>query len=131
MQGMYRPFFIVLTAICFSVCGELSLKSGMNQITSQVGPFSFSNLGAVLGKIFTSPRILGGFGLFGLGAMFWLAALSRVPLSWAYPMLSIGYILILLLSAIVLKEQVAPQRWIGALVICAGIILVFRSGTPH
>ncbi len=127
MQGMYKPFFIVITAICFSVSGELLLKSGMNS----VGILGLSNFWPTLGKIFTHPRILGGFGLFGVGAVFWLAAISRVPLSWAYPMLSIGYILILLFSAIVLKEQIAPLRWVGALVICAGIILVFRSGTPR
>jgi drug/metabolite transporter (DMT)-like permease len=124
---MYKPFLIVITAICFSVSGELLLKSGMNS----VGVLSFSNLWPTLGKIFTHPRIIAGFGLFGIGAVIWLAAISRVPLSWAYPMLSIGYILILLFSAIILREQIAPLRWIGALVICVGIVLVFRSGAPR
>ena len=124
---MYKPFFLVITAICFSVSGELLLKSGMNS----VGVLSFLNFWPTLGKIFTNPRILVGFGFFGVGAVFWLAAISRVPLSWAYPMLSIGYLLILLFSAIVLKEQVAPLRWVGALVICVGIVLVFRSGAPR
>jgi multidrug transporter EmrE-like cation transporter len=127
MQGLYKPFLIVITAICFSVSGELLLKSGMGS----VGILSFSNFWPTLGKVFTNPRILSGFGLFGIGAVFWLAAISRVPLSWAYPMLSIGYVLILLFSAIILKEQVAPLRWVGALVICVGIVLVFRSGAPR
>ena len=127
MPGMYKPFLIVITAICFSVSGELLLKSGMNS----VGVLSLTNFWPTFGKVFTNPRILSGFGLFGIGAVFWLAAISRVPLSWAYPMLSIGYILILLFSAVVLKEQVAPLRWVGALVICVGIVLVFRSGAPR
>jgi multidrug transporter EmrE-like cation transporter len=128
---MFKPFLIILTAICFSVSGELLLKSGMTQVTAQVGVFSFSNLGAVLARLLASPRIITGFGLFGIGAVFWLAALSRVPLSWAYPMLSIGYLLILLFSWLVLKEHVSAGRWLGALVICVGIVLVFRSGTPR
>jgi multidrug transporter EmrE-like cation transporter len=127
VQGMYKPFLMVITAICFSVSGELMLKSGMNS----VGVLAFHNFWATMAKIFSHPRILAGFGLFGIGAVIWLAAISRVPLSWAYPMLSIGYVLILLFSAIILKEQVAPLRWVGALVICAGIILVFRSGAPR
>ena len=127
MQGMTKPFFIVLTAICFSVSGELLLKSGM----SSVGILGFSNFWPTLCKVVTNPKILGGFGLAGIGAVFWLAAISRAPLSWAYPMLSIGYLLLLLLSAIVLKEQVTPLRWVGALVICVGIILVFRSGAQR
>jgi multidrug transporter EmrE-like cation transporter len=127
VHGMYKPFFIVITAICFSVSGELLLKSGMNS----VGILSLTNFWPTVGRILTNPKILGGFSLFGVGAVFWLAAISRVPLSWAYPMLSIGYILILLFSAIILKEQVNPLRWVGALVICAGIVLVFRSGAPR
>jgi drug/metabolite transporter (DMT)-like permease len=127
VQGMSKPFFIIITAICFSVSGELMLKSGMNA----VGILSFTNLWPTLCRIFTHPRILIGFGLFGIGAVFWLAAISRVPLSWAYPMLSIGYILILLFSAIILREHVTPLRWLGAVIICVGIVLVFRSGAPR
>jgi drug/metabolite transporter (DMT)-like permease len=124
---MSKAFFIVLTAICFSVSGELMLKSGMNS----VGVLSLSNFWATFGRILSHPRILGGFGLVGIGALFWLSAISRAPLSWAYPMLSIGYLLILLFSAIILKEQVTPMRWVGALIICVGIVLVFRSGNPR
>ncbi len=127
MQAMYKPFLIVLTAICFSVSGELLLKSGMNSI----GVLSLSNFWPTLGRIVTHPKILAGFGLFGIGALFWLAAISRVPLSWAYPMLSIGYLLVLLFSAIILKETVAPLRWAGAIIICLGIVLVFRSASPR
>jgi len=123
MQGMLKPFLIIMTAICFSVTGELLLKSGMNRI----GVLSFSNLLPTLGRIVTHPRTLGGFGFFGLGAIFWLAAISRVNLSWAYPMLAVGYILILIFSAVILKEHVSLVRWAGALVICLGIVLVFRS----
>jgi multidrug transporter EmrE-like cation transporter len=120
---MLKPFLLVLIAISFSVTGELLLKSGMNQI----GVFSFSNLFPTLGRILTHPKILGGFLFFALGAFWWLAAISRVNLSWAYPMLAIGYILILLFSAVILKEHVNPIRWFGAVVICLGIYLVFRS----
>ncbi len=120
---MLKPFLLVAIAICFSVSGELLLKSGMNQI----GVVTLSGLMPTLGRMLTHPRILTGFGLFGLGAMFWLAALSRVNLSWAYPMLSLGYILILLFSMLILKETVSPLRWAGVALICSGVILVFRS----
>ena len=120
---MIKPFLLVITAIFISVTGEMFLKSGMNRI----GLFTFSNLFPTLGRILTSPRILTGFGFFALGAMFWLAALSRVNLSWAYPMLAIGYILVLIFSTVFLKEHVSPIRWTGALIIVLGIILVYRS----
>jgi len=120
---MLKPFLLVLVAISFSVTGELMLKTAMNQI----GTFSFSNLLPSLGRILTHPRIWTGFGFFILGAFWWLAVLSRVNLSWAYPMLAIGYILILIFSALVLREHVSLVRWIGAGVIILGIFLVYRS----
>jgi multidrug transporter EmrE-like cation transporter len=120
---MLKPFILVLIAISFSVSGELCLKTGMNRI----GILSFRNLFPTLGRIVTTPLILVGFSLFILGAVFWLSVLSRVNLSWAYPMLSIGYILILIFSALILREHVTAIRWIGALVICLGVVLVFRS----
>jgi multidrug transporter EmrE-like cation transporter len=120
---MIRAFFLLLVAICFSITGELFFKSSMNQI----GLFTWSNFFPTIRRILTYPRIWLGFTFFGIGAMFWLSVLSRVNLSWAYPMLSIGYILLLIFSALFLKEHVSLIRWVGALVICLGIVLVFRS----
>ena len=94
---------------------------------TQVGVLGLENFGRTIGRILSNPRILGGFGFFGVGAFFWLAAISRVPLSWAYPMLALGYILVLILSATLLKEHVTMLRWGGVLLICVGIVLVFRS----
>ncbi len=122
---MLKAFILEIIAICFSVTGELLLKSGMSRIG--VLSISPSALFPTLGRALSLPRIWAGFGCFIVGAVFWLSVLSRVNLSWAYPMLSLGYILILLVSAILLKEHVSMIRWVGALVICAGIVLVFRS----
>ena len=117
------PLIIVVVAVCFSVTGELFLKAGMNDI----GAFNLANLIPTLGRIVTHPRILTGFVSIGIGAVFWLAALARVDLSWAYPLLSLGYILVLVLSALFLGEAISPIRWIGVLVIVVGMILVSRS----
>lgn len=117
------PLALVLIAIMFSVTGELFLKAGMNE----VGVFSFSNFGPTIVRILSTARIWAGFAFIGVGAIFWLAAISRVNLSWAYPMLSLGYILVLLFSSLVLKEPVNAVRWFGAIVICIGVFLVSRS----
>lgn len=117
------PFVLVLVAICFSVTGELFLKAGMNQ----VGILSFSTFGSDLVRTLTNTRVLSGFASIGVGAIFWLAALSRAQLSWAYPLLALGYILILLFSVLILREHVSTIRWIGAVVIVIGVFLVTRS----
>ena len=107
---MILPFLLVLIAVCFSVTGELFLKAGMNQ----VGTIHLSSLGSDLWRTITNPRVLTGFVSIGVGAVFWLATISRVQLSWAYPMLSLGYILVLLFSALILREHVSAVRWLGA-----------------
>jgi drug/metabolite transporter (DMT)-like permease len=117
------PFILLLIAVCLSVTGELFFKSGMNQI----GVLSFSNLWSMVPRMATHAKILTGATCFVAGGLFWLSVLSRVNLSWAYPMLSLGYVLVLLFSGLILHEQVSSIRWVGALVICVGVYLISRS----
>ena len=113
----------LLIAVCFSVAGELFLKHGMNQ----VGVLSLASLGTVLPRMLRVWSLYAGFGSIAVGAVFWLAAISRVDLSWAYPLLAIGYVLMLFFSALILREQVSLTRWIGAVVIVVGVYLITRS----
>jgi len=118
-----KPFVLLVIAICFSVTGETLLKMGMNEI----GVMNLSNLGPTLLRCASNPKIILGFTGFGVGAIFWLSVISQADLSWAYPMLSLGYILVLLASAFILREEVTTIRWVGAVVICLGVILISRS----
>jgi multidrug transporter EmrE-like cation transporter len=120
---MSNPLILVIIAVCFSVSGEFLLKAGMDR----VGVLSLSSLGTTL------PRMLGcwhlwiGFGSIGIGAIFWLATLSRADLSWAYPLLAVGYILTLVFAPLILRESVPLVRWAGTLLIVVGIYLISRS----
>lgn len=114
---------LVLCAVCLTVTGELFLKSGINR----VGLITFSTLVESIGRMARTPQIWTGFGFIGCGAGFWLVALSRAPLSWAYPILSLGYVLVLVFSRLALGETVSPLRWAGTLIILLGVALVFRS----
>jgi drug/metabolite transporter (DMT)-like permease len=71
--------------------------------------------------------VLGGVGAYGFSSIFWLIMLSRVPLSYAYPALSLGYIAVTIVSAFLLHETVSPLRWLSVAVICVGVILLSRS----
>ncbi|MCL4465137.1 MAG: EamA family transporter [Chloroflexi bacterium] len=119
------PYLLLLIAICLSVSGELLLKYGMNQVGAL--PMQPSLILQGLVRTFSQPTILLGFVLIFSGSIFWLAVISRVHLSYAYPMLSLGYILVVALSWAFLKESVTAMRFMGVLVICAGVFLVSRS----
>lgn len=123
VDGMTLPFFLVLIAVCFSVTGELFLKHGMNH----VGILSLASFATVFPKMLRTWSLYAGLGSITIGAGFWLMAISRVDLSWAYPLLAMGYILVMFFSAIVLREPVLPIRWIGAVLIVIGVYLITRS----
>lgn len=115
---------IMLTSIGLATGGQLLLKAGM----TRVGEFSqvLETLGVtgLLTRMLTTWEVLAGLAAFGLSAIFWLATLSRVPLSTAYPVVSLSYVLILAFSVVVLGERPTSLVWIGALLIMSGIALV-------
>ena len=120
-----QAFLLLLVAIGMSTTGELLLKRGMNMVgVLHLNPEQFFPL---LLKAFSNVYVLAGFALIFGGSIFWLAVLSRVDLSWAYPMLSLGYVLVVLESWILLNEPVTPLRILGVLVICLGVFIVSRS----
>jgi drug/metabolite transporter (DMT)-like permease len=122
---MLRPFLIILGAVGLTVTGELLLKSGMNQVGFlSLRPDLFIS---TLVRAFSNPKIVGGFALVFGASLLWLSVLSRVPLSWAYPMLSMSYVLGVAGSAIFLGEHVSWTRVLGVMVVISGVVIVYRS----
>lgn len=114
-----------MAPISIGIVAQILLKTGMLQI----GKFSveISKLFMTFVGIFLNPFVLVGMFLYFAASLLWLIVLSRIDLSFAYPLLSIGYIFIVLYSDIVLKEEVSLVRWAGVLTICLGVFLISRS----
>ena len=120
-----NPIVALVIAMSFTVVGELLLKHGMNQ----VGSLDLTGWEAIpqLIRTFSNLFVLVGFVLIFGGALFWLSVLSKVNLSWAYPMLSFNYILVIFLSALFLNEPITAWRIAGVLTIIAGVFMIYRS----
>mgnify|MGYP003798700379 CR=1 FL=1 len=116
-----NPFVLISAAVCLGVVGQIMMKSGMNQ----VGAISSLGLATLL-RVFSNPYVLLGFASYGLSSIAYLMALSKLELSVAYPMIGLGYVLVVLFSWLLLKEQVGALRWLGTLLIVAGVWLVGR-----
>jgi drug/metabolite transporter (DMT)-like permease len=128
MTGAFWPTFaLLMVAMVLTVTGELLLKSGMNRHGEL--NVSFATLLPTAAKLFTNPFVVGGFFFVFSGALFWLAVLSRWPLSLAYPLLSISYIIGIGASVVLLKERVSWIQLLGVLVIIVGVYLVSREAT--
>lgn len=111
---------ILLTSVSLATTGQLLLKTGMDR----VGELALSQVTSLLGQIFTTWQLVVGLLAFGASAVFWLITLSRVPLSTAYPVVSLSYVLILGLSWLLLGERPSLTVWLGALLIMGGVSLI-------
>lgn len=119
---MLPVFALLLTASALTVVGEVLLKLGMNAVTARVGAFSLDP--RVVLATFTDWRVILGFALVFGGALFWLAVISRVNLSLAYPLLALNYVLILIPSRYVLGEEITPAKVVGAAIVVVGVIVI-------
>jgi multidrug transporter EmrE-like cation transporter len=114
---------LLIVSVGFAIAGQVTLKSAMNQI-GRIGTSEVRAVGATVSKAAREPRLWAGLTLFGISSLFWMVVLSRVPLSVAYPFVGVSYIAIVLLSRLILHEHVPLLRWVGVLVVAAGIAII-------
>jgi len=118
-------FLPLLLSTLLGVIGQLLLKQGMIHIGAV--QLSASGVPALILRIATSPYVIGGLLIYGTGTFFWLVFISRVPLSYSYPFVSLGIVLGLISAWLIFHESIPTIRWIGMMVICIGVLLVARS----
>jgi len=122
---MLKNILLILFSVSLAVFGQVFLKKGMLDIGEI--PFNLGTPVFLLGKVFSNIKLFVGFFLFALSSVAWLVVLSRVDLSFAYPMVSTGYVLTVLISWKYLGESVSPARWLGVVIICLGVVVLSRS----
>lgn len=119
-------FALIISSVSISAFAQLVLKSGVSGPRFQDG-VTKGGLLEIAWLIMTSPLIIGGFFLYGAGAIVWLFVLSKTDVSQAYPFVGLGFIITLFFSAVALGETVNAARIIGTLLIIAGIVFIARS----
>ena len=124
--SLLSSVLLIFLSISIAVAGQILLKIGIDRI----GASGFGSVRAFAGffsSIIRSPMVLTGLFLYFISAAIWLVVLSTVDLSFAYPFIGITYVLVLILSKFILKEEVNPIRWIGAFIITAGVVIISRG----
>ncbi len=125
-EDVFQSFVLIVVSILLSTVGQFVLKTGAKQL-GEVGVEAAGQAWQIGWMAATNPWIVAGLGCYGLGAVTWIMVLTRVPLSWAYPILALNQVLILAVAWLFLGEQVNALRWSGVLLIIAGVFLVSRS----
>ena len=110
----WSSFGLILTGVLLNAAAQLLLKAGTNAMP----------LGL---RLAIEPHILGGLACYVVSVVVWVIALSRVPVSIAYPMLSIGYVVNAIAAWWLLGEAVTPMRLAGIAIIVVGVFVVARS----
>lgn len=118
-------FGFLFTAVCLNALAQFLLKAGTNAIgaihlTSQ-------NWFSVALKVATQLPILGGLSCYVISVFIWIVGLSRVDVTIAYPMLSLGYVITAIAAWYFLGESLTPQRLLAIGIIIVGVALLTRS----
>lgn len=118
---MKSPIALAFIAgtIIFTVAGQLLLKWAMLGIGAV--PQERSLLVGFVIRVFTDLRVISGFACAFIASFFWILAVSRSTISFAYPFMGLAIVFVLSLAPALFHEAVPWTRWFGVLVVCAGI----------
>lgn len=114
---------LILINTVLTVSGQTFLKLGINKVQS-LHPSSLVNFFL---NSFLTPEVVLGICLYAISMFMWLVILSKANLSFAYPVVAISYVLILISSVVFLHETVTPIRIIGVAVIILGVGLISQT----
>ena len=119
-------WILILTGVGLNAAAQLLLKVASRGL-SHLSGFGLQMVldGALI--LSRSAAFWLGMVCYGTSVCVWLAALSRAPVSTAYPMLSLGYIVVAAVSVIWLGEVLSAGKVAGIALICVGVVLVSRS----
>lgn len=121
-----KDYILLIFNVFLTVLGQILLKQGV----TYVGRIdSFRDLLSKFWQLILNPYVIGGVSIYGFTTFVWLVILSRIKLSIAYPMLSLGYVMAIPFSWLFFKETIPRVRIIGAIIICIGVYLV-AQGEP-
>jgi multidrug transporter EmrE-like cation transporter len=121
----WPAFSFLFTGVLLNAVAQLLLKAGTNVLG--VITLTRDNWPGEFGRMAVEPHFIGGVACYGVSLIVWILGLSRVPVSIAYPILSLGYVINAVAAHYLLGESVTLSRWLGIGFIVLGVWLVARS----
>ncbi|CAM2145438.1 4-amino-4-deoxy-L-arabinose-phosphoundecaprenol flippase subunit ArnF [Pararobbsia alpina] len=115
----------ILIGVALNAGAQLLLKAGVRA----VGHFEFTtaNILPIGLKVATQWPIIGGLACYVISVVVWIVGLSRVDVSIAYPMLSLGYVVNAFLAWYLFGEVLSIQKLAGIAIILVGVVILARS----
>jgi multidrug transporter EmrE-like cation transporter len=119
-------WLLILTGVGLNAAAQLLLKVATRPL-SHFTVFNADTLSNSILILFKSVPFWAGMLCYAASICVWLGALSKAPVSTAYPMLSLGYVVVAFASVLWLGETLSAPKVLGIALICAGVVLVSRN----
>jgi len=115
---------LLFVGIFLGAVAQLSIKKGsVRDIKLRIGKRIFKDIF----DIYWNKYILFGTICYGVDTILWVGILSKLDLSYAYPLISANFVIITILSKIIFKEQITKLRWLSVIIIALGVVLTSLS----
>jgi small multidrug resistance pump len=109
------PYYAALLgAILLGVLGQVALKAGAERSTGMVGQF-------------LDPFTIGGFAVYALAAILYIIAIKRIPISLAFPSVSLSYVAVAIIAHLLWGEPLGVPQFAGIALIAGGILLLHQT----
>ncbi len=118
-------YFYIFSTIAFTVYGQLILKWRIAQY-GELPAETTEKLIYIL-KLFLDPFLISGLASAFIASIFWIMAMTKFEISYAYPFMSLAFVFVLVFSVLVFKETLSAYKIIGLMFIVVGIIITSRA----
>ena len=116
-----KPILAILLSVLLGSGGQLMLKYGTRLALARE-----ALTGALAGYL-TNPYMWSALFLYGISTVLWVYSLSKVELSYAYPMVALGYVVVCGFSVLLFQETMTGLRIAGLFVIVLGVVMIAMS----
>ena len=118
-------YFYIFLTIAFTVYGQLILKQQVNTLSAV--PSGIDLVYFYIKFIISRPLVLSGFVSAVFASIAWIAAISEFELSYAYPFMSLNFVVVMILSLIFFGENLNGYKIFGLMIICIGVLIVSKG----
>ena len=119
-----KAYIYIILTLLFTVYGQLILKWRLNSFTPF--PDSYSKQLKYIVTVLLDPYVLSSFAAAFLASLTWIAALTKFQLSYAYPFMSLSFILVMIMSYLLLNEPLTVNKIAGILLIVIGLVIASK-----
>lgn len=124
-MGTLSNLILILGSVLLNCAAQLFMRKGM-LIVGEVS-VSLHSLGSAFVPMVTNVYLWLSMACYAVSIVLWMVVLSKVEVSFAYPFLSVGYVVAAVVGYYLFGESLSLTRIAGILVICVGVYLISRS----